>query len=426
MSMHIGETEVAAGVAEGELFVIETELVEDGGMQVMHVDFAIDGHMADVVGEAVGEAGFEAATGDPDGEAERVVVATGAVFLGIRGAAEFAAPPDDGVFEEAALFEIGEETGDGFIDGGGVVAVFGQVRVLIPGGIVGVVAVIDLDVAHVLLHEAAGHEALATEVVGGFFVDAVKLESGLGLAADVHGIRGLVLHAGGEFVAADDSVDLSVAWHGAGGLLGNLPGMGGLEAAAAIRVGEAGGPMRVPIVALTAGAMQADRDSCLAAGMDDFLAKPYTAAEIDAVIKRWLPDSHARVASAIATQPGPVPAKTHSLALDINVLKGCIGDDDEGVDEFLRSYLDSSAKAAAALHEAHRARRADTISGIGHSLKSTARTVGAIDVGELCAQLEAAGQQADWPTIDAAMQRFDALLAAAAADADEWLAAHST
>ena len=231
-----------------------------------------------------------------------------------------------------------------------------------------------------------------------------------------------------------------------------MPKMGGLEAAAAIRTREASGQRRVPIVALTAGAMQADRDSCLAAGMDDFLAKPYSAAEIDAVIKRWLPDSPAREAWAgnrtgpaafdlgaqalessslpVVIQQDSMQGKTkiqaHSPALDVEVLKGCIGDDDEGVDEFLRSYLDSSAKAATALHEAHRARRCDTISGLSHSLKSTARTVGALEVGELCAQLEAAGQQGDWPTIDAAMQRFDALLGAAAADADEWLAAHST
>ena len=229
-----------------------------------------------------------------------------------------------------------------------------------------------------------------------------------------------------------------------------MPGMGGLEAAAAIRVGEAGGSLRVPIVALTAGAMQADRDSCLAAGMDDFLSKPYTAAEIDAVIKRWLPNqrgpsrqawagSDADAAAseigaqaletpsrASAAKPARPAAKAQSRALDVAVLKGCIGDDDEGVDEFLRSYLDSSAKAAVALREARRARRADTFSGISHSLKSTARTVGATEVGELCAQLEAAGQQSDWSTIDAAMLHFDALLAAAAADADEWLAAHST
>ena len=125
MPMHVGKTEIPAGVAEGEFFVIEAELMKDGGMQVMHVDFVLDGHVADVVGDAVGEAGFEAATGDPDGEAERVVIATGAVFLGVGGAAKFAAPPDDGVFEQAALFEIGKESGNRFIDGGGVVAMLG-------------------------------------------------------------------------------------------------------------------------------------------------------------------------------------------------------------------------------------------------------------------------------------------------------------
>ena len=45
---------------------------------------------------------------------------------------------------------------------------------------------------------------------------------------------------------------------------------------------------RVPIIALTASAMEGDRERCLAAGMDDYLAKPYTHADLCAVLQRWL------------------------------------------------------------------------------------------------------------------------------------------
>jgi CheY-like chemotaxis protein len=62
--------------------------------------------------------------------------------------------------------------------------------------------------------------------------------------------------------------------------------MDGLAAARAIRVAEAGGS-RVPIVALTGNAMPGDREACVAAGMDDYLAKPFSLAALRAMIDRW-------------------------------------------------------------------------------------------------------------------------------------------
>ncbi len=58
--------------------------------------------MAELVGGAEGKAGFDAGAGEPDGEADGVVVSAGALGLGIGGAAELAAPPDEGVFEQTS------------------------------------------------------------------------------------------------------------------------------------------------------------------------------------------------------------------------------------------------------------------------------------------------------------------------------------
>jgi PAS domain S-box-containing protein len=65
-----------------------------------------------------------------------------------------------------------------------------------------------------------------------------------------------------------------------------MPVMDGLAAASAIRAAETGGA-RVPIVALTGNAMPGDREACVAAGMDDYLAKPFSLTALRAMIDRW-------------------------------------------------------------------------------------------------------------------------------------------
>ena len=66
-----------------------------------------------------------------------------------------------------------------------------------------------------------------------------------------------------------------------------MPEMDGLEATRIIRRREAGTGGRLPIVALTANAMSEDRQRCLDAGMDDYLAKPYSAADFQRTLARW-------------------------------------------------------------------------------------------------------------------------------------------
>ena len=99
--MHIGESVVAALVAEGETFVVNAELVHQGGVEIVNGHFIFDDGVAEVIGLAVDESRLETTAGDQCGEAIRVMVsAVGFLDLAVLaegGASELAAPDNDGI-----------------------------------------------------------------------------------------------------------------------------------------------------------------------------------------------------------------------------------------------------------------------------------------------------------------------------------------
>jgi CheY-like chemotaxis protein len=67
-----------------------------------------------------------------------------------------------------------------------------------------------------------------------------------------------------------------------------MPILDGFEATRQIRQRESGSRQRIPIVAMTANAMQGDKEQCLAAGMDDYISKPINLSQLQAVLEKWL------------------------------------------------------------------------------------------------------------------------------------------
>jgi signal transduction histidine kinase/CheY-like chemotaxis protein/HPt (histidine-containing phosphotransfer) domain-containing protein/HAMP domain-containing protein len=94
-----------------------------------------------------------------------------------------------------------------------------------------------------------------------------------------------------------------------------MPELDGFGATAAIRARE-GAARHTPIIAMTAGAMQGDRERCLAAGMDDYVSKPVHQEELAATLYRWLPLSGASPAPAADDDPAIAPTSGDIIAKD--------------------------------------------------------------------------------------------------------------
>ena len=176
-----------------------------------------------------------------------------------------------------------------------------------------------------------------------------------------------------------------------------MPDLDGFGAAREIRAHESADRARVPIIALTANAMDGDRDSCLAAGMDDYLAKPFTRNELIAMLRRWLTRELGEVA---ATSPDAQTSSHNAsapAAFDMAVLlRSCppgTASHSPLVHKFIRLFAGESAQLIAEIERASAAADASAALRAAHSLKSSSAAVGAAAMCTISTELEALTRQ---------------------------------
>jgi CheY-like chemotaxis protein/HPt (histidine-containing phosphotransfer) domain-containing protein len=172
-----------------------------------------------------------------------------------------------------------------------------------------------------------------------------------------------------------------------------MPEMDGFEATRRIRRMESETDNHTPIVALTAHAMSEDRDRCLTAGMDDYIAKPISAKKLGEVIERWL-----RVKKEWQATSEPVSkSRTSKSPVDLDLFLATYGEKAGG--ELLKDCLDSIHTLSKKISTAISERQAPALRFATHQLKGTSASAYAPEMARLCRELEDAATNEDWPAI---------------------------
>ncbi|MEN6542227.1 MASE4 domain-containing protein [Parvibaculum sp.] len=198
----------------------------------------------------------------------------------------------------------------------------------------------------------------------------------------------------------------------------HMPEMDGYTLASTIRIEEEEGGDRMPILALTANALHGEANRARMAGVDEYLTKPVKLDLLKSALDRWMP-----APSAAALQPQTTdPVGRVDGVLNVEVLKSLVGGEEAVIRELLEHFLLAARTAADEIRDAYGHADYKKVSGVAHKLKSSSRSVGAIPLGDLCAELENAGKAEHGATIEQCKARVETALAAVEARISELLA----
>ena len=200
-----------------------------------------------------------------------------------------------------------------------------------------------------------------------------------------------------------------------------MPEVDGLEATRLIRstVKSGGGNFDTPILAMTANVFKEDREACMEAGMEDFIGKPVEPSNLFSTIIKWLPDQGSAPqtlsSDELPKEPDPdnqdvfekIECRDRPEAvIDVEVLKRIFEDDHEAQQMLLQKFASQADDISAEFETAFSQHDMEQVGFHAHKLKSSARTVGANALADLCFALETAARDEKWEEINALASDF--------------------
>lgn len=175
-----------------------------------------------------------------------------------------------------------------------------------------------------------------------------------------------------------------------------MPIMDGFEATAKIRQLEIErSEPPIPIIAMTASAMQGDREKCLAAGMNDYITKPIETAVVERVIAPWLHKLDSKQSPNISATHGSVAAAEEIPLFDFAALQNRLSGDQALIHEIIHKFTNSMGQHIKRLGKEVSQMDLKAISATAHALVGSAATVGCDQLSQMALAMEHASKQAD-------------------------------
>ncbi|TAN53255.1 MAG: EAL domain-containing protein [Methylococcaceae bacterium] len=196
----------------------------------------------------------------------------------------------------------------------------------------------------------------------------------------------------------------------------HMPEMDGYEATRRIRAAEANTTGHVPIIAMTANVQKGDSERCLAAGMDDYLAKPLKLSALRGKLEHWLHQAKTAQPAIPVAEEAPQAAESVEQLLDVKVLQELKNDIGDAFAKMVEFFLEDTPAQLRQIEHAIANHDAAGVAELAHCIKGAGKSLGANRLIEVVRQLEERGRNAQIQGIEelynSAVIEFDLLKAA--------------